>query len=84
MRRTYRALIVGVLALGVSGALHPVASAAGSPVTVTGVSASADDGNVPANTLDKDLSTRWSAEGDGVWIRYDLGSAQAIGSVSIA
>ncbi|MFF7999871.1 polysaccharide lyase family 7 protein [Streptomyces sp. NPDC007917] len=84
MRRTYRALLVGVLALGVSGAFHPVASAAGPPVTFTGVSASAHDGNVPANTLDKDLSTRWSAEGDGVWIRYDLGSAQTIGSVSIA
>jgi poly(beta-D-mannuronate) lyase len=84
MRRTYRALLVGALAVGISGAFHPVASAAGSPVTVTGVSAGADDGNVPANTLDNDLSTRWSAEGDGVWIQYDLGSAQTIGSVSIA
>ncbi|NRN71366.1 Chondroitinase-B, partial [Kibdelosporangium sp. 4NS15] len=43
-----------------------------------------DDGNVPANTIDGDLTTRWSAEGDGVWIRYDLGSAQTVGSVSIA
>ncbi|WAP60111.1 polysaccharide lyase family 7 protein [Streptomyces sp. S465] len=84
MRRIHRALLGGVLALGIAGAYHPVASAAGSPVAVTGVSASEDDGNVPANTLDNDLDTRWSAEGDGVWIRYDLGSRQTIGSVSIA
>ncbi|AUH45140.1 hypothetical protein CXR04_25600 [Streptomyces sp. CMB-StM0423] len=74
-----------MLALGVSAAYHPVASAeAGPRLTVAGVLASADDGNVAANTLDNDLSTRWSAEGEGVWIRYDLGSAQTIGSASIA
>ncbi|WBB59582.1 polysaccharide lyase family 7 protein [Streptomyces sp. WMMC500] len=56
----------------------------GSPLPVTGVTASADDGNVPENTLDDDLSTRWSGEGDGVWIRYDLGSVQTVGSTSIA
>lgn len=84
MRRTHRAVLVVVLAVGVSGAYQSVAAAAGSPLPVTSVSAIADDGNVPANTLDNDLSTRWSAEGDGVWIRYDLGSAQTVGSVSIA
>jgi hypothetical protein len=35
---------------------------------VASVSASADDGNVPANTLDDNLGTRWSAKGDGQWI----------------
>ncbi len=76
---------MGLLALGISTVYQPVASAEpGGPLEVTGVTASADDGNVPANTLDGDLSTRWSAEGDGVWIRYDLGSAQTIGSVSVA
>ncbi|MFC8103753.1 discoidin domain-containing protein [Streptomyces sp. NPDC057363] len=54
------------------------------PVQVANVSASADDGNVPANTLDNDLSTRWSAEGDRAWTRYDLGSAQTVGSVPVA
>jgi hypothetical protein len=53
-------------------------------LAVAGVSASADDGNVPANTLDGNLGTRWSANGDGQWIRYDLGSAQAVSSVDIA
>jgi hypothetical protein len=84
MRRTHRAILVTAVAVGVSGVALPVASAAGSPLQVTGVSASGDDGNVPANTLDADLNTRWSAEGDGVWIRYDLGSPQTVGSVSLA
>src|SRR6266498_5661522 len=51
---------------------------------VVSVTASADDGNVPANTLDGSLATRWSAQGDGQWIRFDLGSSVAVGSVKIA
>ncbi|MES4900944.1 MULTISPECIES: hypothetical protein [unclassified Streptomyces] len=35
MRRTYRAPLVGVLTVGVLGVYHPVASAAGPPVTVS-------------------------------------------------
>jgi uncharacterized protein YjdB len=46
--------------------------------------ASGDDGNIPQNTLDNDLGTRWSASGDGQWIRYDLGAVGAIGRVDIA
>lgn len=46
--------------------------------------ASTDDGNVPANTMDGDLSTRWSAEGDGQWIAYDMGSDGVVDSVRIA
>ncbi|GAB3452025.1 discoidin domain-containing protein [Actinophytocola sediminis] len=84
LQRAGLAILPVVLAVGLVGVADPVAVAAGSPLPVTGVVASADDGNVPANTLDGDLSTRWSAEGDGVWIRYDLGSAQTIGSVSLA
>ncbi|WP_415830320.1 discoidin domain-containing protein, partial [Kibdelosporangium persicum] len=81
MRRTTRLGLVAVLTLAVSGVVQPVASATGTPLEIKGISASADDGNVPANTIDGDLTTRWSAEGDGVWIRYDLGSAQTVGSV---
>jgi hypothetical protein len=40
--------------------------------------------NVPANTIDGDLRTRWSAEGDGEWIRYDLGSAKKVSKVCVA
>ncbi|MEJ2857572.1 MULTISPECIES: polysaccharide lyase family 7 protein [unclassified Saccharothrix] len=84
MRRTQRAALVVVLVAAIPGGYHAVASAAGSPLAVKEVTALTDDGNVPANTLDNDPTTRWSAEGDGVWIRYDLGAAQDVGSVSIA
>lgn len=40
--------------------------------------------NVPANTLDGDLNTRWSAEGIGQWIAYDLGAQQTVSQVAIA
>src|SRR5438552_1684002 len=42
------------------------------------------DPNVPQNTLDNNLATRWSASGDGQWIRYDLGAVMAVGPVNIA
>src|SRR5881409_3984187 len=54
------------------------------PLTAASVVASANDGNVPQNTLDKSLATRWSAQGDGQWIRYDLGALAAIDHLDIA
>lgn len=48
------------------------------------VSASADDGNVPANVLDNDLNTRWSASGDGQWIQFCLGETSTVTGVQIA
>ncbi|MFE2757408.1 polysaccharide lyase family 7 protein [Actinosynnema sp. NPDC059335] len=51
---------------------------------VAAVTASDDDGNVPANTLDNDLGTRWSAQGDGQWIAYDLGTARPVTALAIA
>ncbi|MBB6459695.1 polysaccharide lyase family 7 protein [Flammeovirga kamogawensis] len=53
-------------------------------LAIASVSASANDGNVPANTIDGSLSTRWSANGNGQWILYDLGSVKNISSVKIA
>lgn len=53
-------------------------------LAISAVVASADDGNVAANTIDNNLSTRWSADGDGQWIRFDLGSSQTVGSVQVA
>ncbi|HEX6737956.1 MAG TPA: discoidin domain-containing protein [Vicinamibacteria bacterium] len=50
----------------------------------SGVSASADDGNVPANVVDKNLATRWSAQGDGQWLQLDLGSEHNVGRVRVA
>jgi poly(beta-D-mannuronate) lyase len=84
MRRTHVGILLVALTAGALSVNHPVAAAAGSPLPISGVSASGDDGNIPANTLDNNLNTRWSDEGDGVWIRYDLGTSHTVGSVSIA
>ena len=46
--------------------------------------ASSHDGNVPENTIDGSLSTRWSANGDGSWIQYDLGSSKDVTFIKIA
>ncbi|GAB3440503.1 hypothetical protein GCM10027436_23920 [Actinophytocola sediminis] len=71
-----------------SGSYDQVAPPSTPPPTgshpVGEVTASDDDGNVPANTLDNDLGTRWSAQGDGQWIRYDLGSTVPVSALSIA
>lgn len=40
--------------------------------------------NTPEKTLDFDLSTRWSADGKGQWILYDLGYEQTVNSVDLA
>lgn len=52
-------------------------------VDIAEVVASADDGNVPENMLDGDLSTRWSAEGEQ-WVQFDLGEVHSISSVLLA
>jgi hypothetical protein len=55
------------------------------PVAVSGVRASAyQSPNVAANTIDDNLSTRWSNDGKGSWIRLDLGKRQPICEVQIA
>ncbi len=65
-------------------AAPPAVSAAGPELPVNGVTASGDDGHVAANAIDGDLNTRWSAEGDPVWIRFDLGAVTDLGSVELA
>lgn len=54
---------------------------------VSAISASAYEpgtGNTPDKTMDFDFSTRWSADGKGQWIMYDLGEEKTINSVDIA
>ena len=51
------------------------------PVAIT---ASGDDGNVPENTIDRNLGTRWSSKGDNEWICFDLGEEMEISNVQIA
>ena len=54
-------------------------------LSVQTVTASAwQDPNMPTNTLDGNLSTRWSADGKGQWIRYDLGAQRTVSQVAIA
>jgi hypothetical protein len=66
----------------------PTATPAAGPVELTpggtAVSASTHDGNLPANTVDDNLATRWSANGDGAWIQYDLGATRTVTSVRLA
>jgi rhamnogalacturonyl hydrolase YesR len=53
-------------------------------VTVTASSYESGTGNTPDKTLDDDLDTRWSAEGNGQWILYDLNAIKEVTSVDIA
>lgn len=49
------------------------------------VSASgAQSPNDPENVLDGDLGTRWSAEGDGEWIAFDLGSVKEVNRIDVS
>jgi hypothetical protein len=48
------------------------------------VTASADDGNVAANLVDGSLATRWSASGDGQWVRFDLGASRKLSFIKLA
>lgn len=55
----------------------------GDEIKVKAVTATTHDGNVPENTVDGDLQTRWSAEYEQ-WIMFDLGEAHYIDNVAIA
>jgi hypothetical protein len=46
--------------------------------------ASGNDGNLPENTLDGNLATRWSAQGSGQFITWEFARLQRVRSVSIA
>ncbi|MGH9973288.1 MAG: hypothetical protein ACRD93_05260, partial [Nitrososphaeraceae archaeon] len=53
-------------------------------ISIVGVTASGNDGNLPSNVLDNNLGTRWSSFGIGQYITVELGSTQNICSVDIA
>jgi parallel beta-helix repeat protein len=67
-----------------AGALEQTADLFNSPLPLREAVASVDDGNVPENTLDGSLETRWSGQGDGEWIRFDLGEKRTMGYAAIA
>ena len=66
----------------------PTATPATGPVEVTpsasAVTASTNDGNLPGNTVDNSLSTRWSGSGDGAWLQLDLGTTRRVTHVRVA
>jgi len=62
-----------------SGTTYDNVTPGGSALT-----ASTHDGNVPANAVDGSLATRWSANGDGQWLRLDLGSTRTVAHVNVA
>jgi len=51
---------------------------------VTAIGYESGSGNTPDKTLDLDFSTRWSVEGTGQWILYDLGSEKTVQSIDLA
>lgn len=53
------------------------------PLPVEAVTASSSDGNIESNTLDNNSYTRWSASGDGSWIKFDLGELRQVGYLGI-
>jgi hypothetical protein len=64
-------------------ALLMLASEGASAFSITNITASANDGNVPANTRDGNLTTRWSADGNPQWIKYQFAATTAISAVII-
>jgi hypothetical protein len=53
-------------------------------IPAANVTASTSDSNLPGRAVDGSLSTRWSGEGDGAWIKFDLGSSKTIAFIKIA
>lgn len=78
-----RRILVTVLLLA-GALLVGAAPAVAATLPVVAVTASASDANVPGDAVDGNAATRWSGEGDGVWIRFDLGAATTVGSVSLS
>ena len=69
-----------VLALTALALATPALAAEG----FTSVTASGDDGNVPANAIDGDPTTRWSSDGVGEWLTGDLGAVKSLSAVDIS
>jgi hypothetical protein len=55
----------------------------GNLATIVNVTASADDGNLPINTIDRDPDSRWSAEGSEQYLLLELDKEQWLDHISI-
>lgn len=90
-QRAAKALVAAALVLTSSLAVSldvltaPASAATCSEAPVASVRASAYESvNPPARAIDSDMSTRWSADGKGNWIRTNLEQKQTLCSVDIA
>lgn len=54
------------------------------PIKAVAASASDHDGNSPERLLDGNISTRWSANGDGAWALLDYGQVAEFDAVRLA
>ena len=68
----------------VNSIVMPPTSGSYEEFSILDVKASSSDGNVPENTLDNNLSTRWSSYGMGSWITLELSKSVPVQNVSIA
>ncbi|MDU4695875.1 MAG: glycosyl hydrolase family 28-related protein [Paenibacillus sp.] len=63
--------------------VEPMAEPEGPLTAIVKVTASADDGNIPLNTLDRDPDTRWSADGKGQFLQVELEEETIVDRVSL-
>ncbi|WP_181592994.1 S-layer homology domain-containing protein [Paenibacillus sp. YN15] len=67
--------------------VDPLSSMAGYnryPISAVSASSVPQPENPPEAVMDSDLSTRWSASGEGEWIAIDLGESKKVDAVGIA
>jgi len=83
-------VLVGLAAVSAAQEIMPTPTPTPNPVPVnvtppaSRVSASTHDGNLPGNTVDGSLSTRWSGYGNGAWLELDLGATLRIFDIQVA
>ncbi|QAY65253.1 discoidin domain-containing protein [Paenibacillus protaetiae] len=63
--------------------LEPMQEPEGKLAKVAQVTASANDGNLPVNVMDRDPDSRWSADGKGQYLIVELAKAKKIDQVDI-
>lgn len=78
-----RLIASSLLAFGI--ATVGILPAHSAPLAVLGATASSEQApNVAGNTLDGNLATRWSAQGDGETITFELETCDTVSGISIA
>jgi hypothetical protein len=78
------ALSATVLSVGMHTSGYKATAVACENLTITELKARDDDGDLPEETLDNNLSTRRSTNGIGSWFTFDLGSKKTVCHMDIA